>query len=112
MTKKKLTKRRKHLPALTPDRLKLTLADIDNLNLRKSAKGILKGMLTAASNPHSEAPGVIIQTLPPERQADIAAIQKAMAVPFSDRVKSGVAGLLLIDDAEWTRLVDEAANTS
>lgn len=105
---RKPRKLRTHLPALSVDRLKLTIQQIDALTIPSAAKGQLKAMLTAAANPDSERVDVIIKALAAHEQANIADTTAALNGVFGRLARRGGAGLMAIDENLWTRLVEDA----
>lgn len=100
---------RKHIPALKPLELEAALARLNKTKLSPRGKQLIAQMLTAAANPNSEAPAVVIQTLPPERQANIEQTQVAIGGVMLGTLRRGGAALTAISDTEWDQLVEEAA---
>lgn len=99
---------RKHIPALKPLELEAALARLDKTKLSPRGKQLIAQMLAAAANPNSEAPEVVIQTLSPERQANIEQTQREIGGVMLGAVRRGGAELTAISDADWDRLVAEA----
>lgn len=101
---------RKHIPALNPLELEAALARLAKSKLSPDGKAMIGRMLQAAANPNSEAPEVVIQTLEPERQTNIAQMQREIGGVMLGVLRRGGSGLNAISDAEWARLTAEAAN--
>ena len=111
MTKKQQKQtRRKHLSALSADKLELVQQKIDALPISKGAKAQLKAMLKAAANPDNERVDVIIATMPKDEQANIAATAQAVTNISASIMTRGRNALNDMSEAEWNRLLDEAEN--
>ncbi len=100
--------KRRHIPALTPNRLKLALEQIDGANLSKHTRETLKGMVRAAANPQAETPEAVLRSLSPERQQDILALQRELRTQTRGVVQRGREGLLGMSESEWQALIEEA----
>lgn len=103
-----MSQRPNHLPSLSPLELEAAFAAIDALTIPAESKAQVKAMLSAAANPHSESPDVVLQTLEPERQMNAASAMQMLDATFMVASRRGAAGLLALDDAEWERLTNEA----
>lgn len=94
------------LPALNPLELDAALAAIDQLSIPAAAKAQVKAMLTAAANPDAESPGVVLQTLDPERQTNAEQIMQTLGATFTLAARRGADAINALDDAEWEQLVN------
>lgn len=63
-------------------------------------------MLTAAANPDAESPGVVLQTLDPERQTNAEQIMQTLGATFTLAARRGADAINALDDAEWEQLVN------
>ena len=99
---------RKHIPALSPEKLELALQELETLKLTPAAKTQLGDMLKAAANPNSERADVVIKTMTPEEQANIAATITSLTGVQDSIVARGKQALMDMSDEEWQSLVDEA----
>lgn len=95
-----------HLPSLNSLELKAALTAIDQLDIPSAAKEQVKAMLTAAANPDAESPGVVLQTLDPERQSNADQMMQSLGATFTLAARRGADALNAMDDAEWERLVN------
>lgn len=100
--------KRRHIPALTPNRLQMALEQIDGAKLSKHTRETLKGMVKAAANPQAETPEAVLRSLPPERQQDILALQRELRTQVQGFVQRAHEGLLGMSEAAWQALVEEA----
>jgi gas vesicle protein len=101
--------KRKHIPALNPDRLTLAIQHIlADERLPEAAKRQMIAMLQAAANPHSESVQTVLKTLPKERRNQIQGMAEEMTRHTSGIVQRAGKALDAISDEEWNRLVDEA----
>ena len=94
------------LPALNPLELDAALTAIDQLDIPVAAKAQVKAMLTAAANPDAESPGVVLQTLDPERQTNAEQIMQTLGATFTLAARRGADAINALDDAEWEQLVN------
>lgn len=101
-------RQRDHIPALDSERLRGALALLDQSGLPPAAKRQLRAMLEAAANPDAEAPDVVIQSLEPERQANVLGTIMALNRFTGGLVQRGGAELMQMSDDEFNTLVDEA----
>lgn len=100
-------KKRKHLPRLNPDKLKLIAQAVEQSpRLSKAGKRAVMRSLEAAANPDAESPEVVIATLPKERQETVIAHVKAF-MDFGQSISSrGRRKLAALSDSEWQRLFE------
>jgi hypothetical protein len=105
---KRKRKVRQHLPSLPPDTLTLFEQQIALLPISDDAKRQLIAMMRAASNPNAESPEVIMQTLSPERQANMRQTMHALDTLTTGVAQRGRAALLSMHDLDFQALVDEA----
>lgn len=106
-------KTRKHLPALTPEKLKLLSQQIDaNKRISKSGKRAVKASLQAAQNDNAESPDVIIASLPKERRETVVQ-HTADYILFSQGITArGKAALQGLSNDEWNELVNGNPGTN
>lgn len=95
-----------HLPSLNPLEMDAALTAIDQLDIPVAAKAQVKAMLIAAANPDAESPGVVLQTLDPERQTNAEQMIQTLGATFTLAARRGADALNALDDAEWERLVN------
>ena len=99
---------RRHLPSLNPQQLKLAHERIDALKIHPAAKAQVKAMMSAAANPNSERPDVILRSLARERQTNAQQLQQEIGATFTEATQRGGQALMQMDQTEWDRLVEEA----
>lgn len=97
---------RNHIPALAPLALEAARERLKTSQLSQRGKQYIEAMLMAASNPDSEAPDVVMQTLPPERQSNMQTIAREYDALASRVNQRGSAALLSMDDDDWSALLD------
>ncbi len=101
------TSKRKHLPALNPARLLVTLQQIAALNIPVEAQRAVAESLKAAANPQSESPEVVIRTLPRTERDRIQTARKDYARTLKAPINRGKAALMAMGDAEWDALLKD-----
>lgn len=108
MAKKTTTKKstRRHVPALNPARLALTLQQIEALPVPQAAKVAASETLRAAANPKGERPDIVIKTLDPDRRERIETAQAQYTPILSGPIKRGGAALLAMSDDEFQDLLN------
>lgn len=99
--------RRKHIPALSADKLELAVQQIQTLPISKGAKAQLTAMLQAAANPDAERPDVVLKTLEPERQANAQETMQRVGDFFDGVTMRGRAALLEISKEQWDALLND-----
>lgn len=95
-----------HIPRLTPLALEAARERLKTTQLSPRGKAYIEAMLEAASNPDSEAPEVVMRTLPPERQSNMQTIAREYDALAARVTQRGSAALLTMDDADWSALLD------
>jgi hypothetical protein len=103
------SKRPKHIPPLPPDSLTVALQKLEASNISKAGKEHLAAILRTAANGDSENVEVIIATFDDERKRNVNETRQVMAQFTGGIVRRGKLALDNLSDAEWDRLVDEAA---
>lgn len=99
---------RSHIPALDSKSLRIALDELRALNVSDLVKQNVSDILKAAANPGHGKPGVIVRSLPKERQRMIEKTMKGVK-EISDAVMTrGKQGLLNMSDDEWNNLVEQA----
>lgn len=107
----KLPRRHRHIPALSPEALQAAMERLQaSQAISPRVKEHMEAMLRAASDPTSQQPEKLVQSLPEERQANIRAIAETYSAATKAIAKRGKQGLSDISAREWDKLVDEAAN--
>lgn len=100
--------KRKHIPALSPEKLQIALQQLDALKISPAAKRQLKLMIQTAANPDNDKVEAIIKTLPKDRQQQIQAIMVDLTRRTTSITNRATQALTAIPDDEWDRLVEEA----
>jgi hypothetical protein len=100
--------KRTHVPALSPDSLKVTLDRLNSLQVSADVRHTIADILKAASNPDNEKIDVIIKTLAPERLKRVEKTAKQVRETTREITTRGRAGLLAMSDSEWDEMVRKA----
>lgn len=104
---------RRHLPKLSPERLKLIRQAVDKTpRLSPAGRRAVMRSLEAAATGSAESVEVVIASLPKERKETVLSHVKQF-MDFSSTIsKRGREKLVALSEDEWQRLIDEAANAS
>lgn len=101
--------RRTHIPPLSPERHEL----MRNMMMQapqipEAARRQINDILRAASNPEGESVEAGIRGLETERKRIVRENQAELNTRFNGVVSRGSQELLMMDEAEWQRLIEES----